>query len=157
RLGLTKTTADTSRARTELERRRLERIDLEGRAATASARLAQLLLLQPTVDLVPADPTVVPIALVPVDGPLDDLGAAGLLSGPELAESRALVEAALARWRQAKLSPLIPRLDISYFAGDFGGGRNSFMGTFNARGDGMAQATWELRGLGLGDVARAQA
>src|SRR5205085_6381143 len=78
-------------------------------------------------------------------------------SRPELAESRALVEAALARWQQARLDPLLPRLDISYLAGDFGGGINSHLGNFNGRGDGLAQATWELRNLGFGDVARSRA
>src|SRR5256885_12439330 len=46
---------------------------LEGQAAAVSARLAQLLLLQPTVDLLPADPTGVPISLIPLETPLDDL------------------------------------------------------------------------------------
>jgi outer membrane protein TolC len=154
--GLGKTPADPNRARTEIALRRQERIDLEGQAAVVSARLAQLLLLDPTVDLRPAENAVVPIALVPAGVPLDELVSTGLLNRPELAESRAFVAAALARWRQARVSPLIPRLEASYFAGDFGGGINSDFKDFNGRGDATAQAVWELRNLGVGDLARAR-
>jgi outer membrane protein TolC len=154
--GLARSTADPPRARTEVEQRKLQRIDLEGQAAVASARLAQLLLLQPTVDLRPAEATVVPITLVPVNGPLDDLVAVGLMNRPELAESRSLVAAALARWRQARVGPFIPQFQVSYLAGDFGGGLNSSMADFNARGDGTAQMMWVFHNLGAGDVLAAR-
>jgi outer membrane protein TolC len=157
RRGLGKTGADPNRARTERDLRKQERIDLEGQAATVSARLAQLLLLEPTVDLRPVESAVLPITLVPDDAPLEELIATGLLNRPELAESRALVAAAITRWRQARVGPFIPRLDVSYFAGDFGGGINSQMSHFDGRGDALVQATWTLRNFGLGDRAEAQA
>lgn len=154
--GVSRTPADVTRARTEVSLRRQERIDLEGQAAVVSARLAQLLLLQPSTDLRPADSTVVPISLVAGETPLDSLVATGLLNRPELAESRALVLAALARWRQARVGPLLPRLEITYFAGDFGGGINDDVSNFSGRGDGTAQAVWHLHNLGAGDVAEAR-
>ncbi len=110
---LGKTAADANRLRTELELRRQERIDLEGKAAVASAQLAQLLLADATADLRPTDPAIVPISLVAADTSLDDLVATGLMNRPELAESRALVAAALARWQQARTAPLLPRLDAA--------------------------------------------
>src|SRR5262249_36398097 len=119
-----------------------------------SARLAQLLLLEPTVDLRPADPTVVPIALVPADTSLDQLVALGLMNRPELAESQALVQAALVRWQQARVDPFVPRLEVGYTAGVFGGGLREEMSNFSGRGDGLAQAIWELHNLGAGDLAR---
>ncbi len=79
------------------------------------------------------------------------------MNRPELAESRSLVAASLARWRQARLGPLFPRLDVSYLAGDFGGGINDNTVEFRGRGDGLAQAIWTLRNFGLGDLARARA
>jgi outer membrane protein TolC len=154
--GFGKTPADANRARTEVEQRRVERIDLEGQAAAVSARLAQLLLLEPTVDLWPREPAVVPIALVPDDVPLDELVATGLMNRPELAEGRALIAAALARWRQARVGPLIPRLEATYTAGEFGGGINDDFGSFGGRGDGLAQALWTFHNFGAGDVARAR-
>jgi outer membrane protein TolC len=154
--GLSKSTADVNRVRAEVASLERERINLEGDAAVTSARLAQLLLLRPTVDLRPADPAVVPLTLVPTRGSLDDLIAEGLLNRPELAESRELVAAALARWRQARVGPLVPRLDAVYFGGDFGGGQNSHMGNFGGRGDGLVQVTWELHNFLAGDLARAR-
>jgi outer membrane protein TolC len=155
--GLGKTPADVTRARSEVNLRRVEAIDLQGQAAVVSARLARLLLLKPTVDLQPADPNVVPVSLVPPETCLDDLVALGLRNRPELRESQSFVEAALARWQQAKVTPFLPRLQVSYSSGLFGGGRDSDMSNFNGRGDGTAMAVWELRNLGAGDVARARA
>jgi outer membrane protein TolC len=154
--GLSRTKADVTRARTEYNLRDGERNDLEGEAATISAHLAQLLLLQPTVDLRPADPAIVPITLVPVESPLESLVAIGVRTRPEMAQGRALAGAAEAGWRQARVAPFVPRIDFSYLAGEFGGGRDSTMSNFNGRGDGTAQMTWELRNLGAGDVARAR-
>jgi outer membrane protein TolC len=151
-----KTPADITRARAEVELRREERVDLETRAAEVSARLAQLLVLRPTVDLRPTEPTLVPIVLVPSDGPLDDLVMTGLMNRPELARDRALVAAAQTRWKQARVAPFLPRLDVSYLAGEFGGGLNDETIRFGGRGDGAAQAIWELRNLGAGDVAVAR-
>ncbi|HEV3202881.1 MAG TPA: TolC family protein [Gemmataceae bacterium] len=152
--GKSKGPADLPRAQAEYEGRRAERLDLEVRAAAVSARLAQLLLLQPTVDLYPADPAVVPIVLVSSITPPDSLVDIALVNRPELARERALVTAAQARLRQARISPFLPRLELSYFAGDFGGGINENLSQFSGRGDGMAQAIWELHNLGAGDMAR---
>jgi outer membrane protein TolC len=154
--GKSKTTADANRARTEVQLRLQERIALNGQARIISARLARLLLLRPTVGLVPADPAVVPVTLVNEEGPVDELVAQGLMTRPELAESRAIVAANLARWRQARLAPLLPRVEVSYTAGLFGGGINDFVGTFGLRSDGTAQMVWELHNLGFGDRARAR-
>jgi outer membrane protein TolC len=156
RAGLSKTPADINRARTEIELRREERIDLTGQAAVVSARLARLLLLEPTVDLRPADPTVLPITLVPPELALEQMIAIGMQNRPEAAEGRALVRAAQARWRQTRVSPFFPRLDVSYAGGDFGGGLHGELGNWGARSDGQVAATWELHNFGAGDVARAR-
>jgi outer membrane protein TolC len=148
--------SDPPRARAEVALRREERIDLMDQAATISARLAQLLLLEPTVDLEPADHAVLPIVLVPLDEPLHELVALGLANRPELAEGRSLVGVAEVRLRQARLTPLIPRLSVGYSSGDFGGGINEQTILFGGRGDAWAGVTWQLQGLGLENVARTQ-
>jgi len=154
--GKSKTPADINRARTEVELRRQERIEIRGQAAVVSARLARLLLLEPTVDLRPADPKIVPVALLPDDSLIEELVATGLLNRPELAESRALVEAAVARWRQARVTPFVPRIEVTYSGGLFGGGVNEVLSNFSGRSDGLAQAVWELHNLGAGDITRAR-
>jgi outer membrane protein TolC len=156
REGFGKTTADANRARTEVEIRRQERIDLEAEAAVVSARLAQLLLLEPTVDLVPADAQVLPIELVPTDTPLDELVGVGLMNRPELAESRALVAAALSRWREERTRPLIPSVQMAYYGAQFGGGTPA-LHDYGWRDDFMVQATWELKNAGLGNLFSARA
>jgi outer membrane protein TolC len=153
RNGLGKTTADANRARAEVAALREERINLEGDTGVASARLAQLLLLDPVVDLIPADRTVVPIALVPISGPLDEFIAVALLNRPELAESRALIQAALIEWRGNKVRPLIPTLQVFFYEGSFQGG-TPVLGNTGRRDDIVAQASWELRNGGLGDWFR---
>jgi outer membrane protein TolC len=150
---LFKTGADITRARTEVALRQQERTAIRGQIRVISSRLARLLLLQPTVGILPADPALLPVVLVPEDAPVEQLVEVGVTTRPELAESRSLVAASEARLRQARLSPLLPSLQIVYQAGTFGGGQDSFLGHFNARGDGTAQAVWELRNLGLGYLA----
>jgi outer membrane protein TolC len=147
--------ADAAQVRAEVSLRRQERFDLQGDAAVASARLAQLLLLDPGVDLLPGDQTVVPIALVPATGPLDELIAVALLQRPELAEDRALIEQALARWRREKWAPLIPTLQAFYWGGSFIGG-NPELNTAGGREDFIGQVAWEFRNAGLGDLFRAR-
>jgi outer membrane protein TolC len=156
--GKSKTGADLERASTEVQLRTEERTELEIPAAEASARLAQLLLLDPTVNLRPVDRAVVPIALVPEGGTsLDEMVAVALMNRPELAESRELVAAALARWRQAGLGPLLPRLEVAYYGGTFGGGTNGTLDHYSSRGEGAAQMVWSLQGLGVGYLAHTRA
>lgn len=152
--GKSSTSADVQRARTEVQVRRQERRDLEARSAIVSAQLAQLLLLEPTVELHPLEPAVVPITLVADDIPLDELVIAGYLNRPELAENRALVQAALFSWRQARSRPLIPQIEVSYLSGGLAGGPNSYVGNYGGQGNAQALALWELRNLGIGDLAR---
>jgi outer membrane protein TolC len=155
--GVSKTRADVNRANTEVQLRLQERIILQGRVGQASARLARLLLLRPSIDLVPADSTVLPVTLVPPEKSLDELVALGLANRPELAAARASASAADVLVRQARLDPLIPRLQVDYLAGGFGGGRNDLIGNFNGRGDAIVSAVWELRNLGLGYRTEIQA
>ena len=150
---LAKTGADLPRAQTEYQLRLQERITIRGLVRVASSRLARLLLLQPTVGLVPADPSVVPITLIPEDRPLDELIGQALQNRPELAESQALIAASEVRLRQARLNPLLPQFQVTYYGADFGGGNSTILSNFAARGDGTAQAVWTLHNFGLGNVA----
>jgi len=146
-----------SRALTEVEARRTERTELLGEAAATSARLVQLLLLEPTVQLQPAAPPVVPITLIPEDSPLEKLIALGLDNRPEMRQSRFLTDAARTSWQQARVTPFVPKLSVGYTAGVFGGGRDSDMSNFSGRGDGTAMAVWELQNLGAGNMAQIRA
>ena len=154
--GLSKTTADINRARAEVDLVRNRRFQLEGAAGVASARLARLLLLRPTVRLNAADPQVVPITLVPDATKLDDLVATGLANRPEVRQNRSLVAAAMTRWKEAKLGPFIPHLQVDYVGGEFGGGVGSQMADFGASSEGEVMAYWQLHNLGAGDAVVAR-
>ncbi len=154
RAELAKTGADLNRAQAEYQLRLQERITIKGQVRVASSRLARLLLLRPTIALVPAEPTIVPVVLVPEETDADELVSTGLAMRPELAEGRSLVAAGEARLRQSKLSPLLPSINVGYNAGVFGGGQDSSVSNFNGRGDGAAGLVWDLRNLGFGNVAQ---
>ena len=154
--GLAKTPADVDRARTEVSLLRKERLDLTGQIGIASARLAQLLLLKPGVNLKPADMTIVPLILIPAETSLEELIATATTYHPELAAARQELAAMQTRVRQAKLSPLIPQFEIEYGIGGFGGGVNDQLGQFDTRSVLNATAFWELENLGFGYTARVQ-
>lgn len=154
RAGLTVTAGDINRARAEYDLRREERLQIEGDIGIVSARLAHILLLRPTVVLRPNDMKIVPITLVPFGANPDGLVTAAWANRPEVQEGRALSAAAMERVRQARLAPLMPHVDVTYFGGEFGGGVNSQMTDFGARGDGEVDLYWQLQNLGAGDVAQ---
>jgi outer membrane protein TolC len=153
--------ADHRRTLTELRsRKRAIRLAV-GQLEVASANLVRPLLLDPHILVAPVEPAEAIIRLVPDEVPLDDLICQGWQNRPELARARELVEAAMLRFKQAKLRPFVPSLALTYSGGGFGGGQNAFFGNFNTRGDFAASLFWELRGLGLSDrgnrrVAEAQ-
>jgi outer membrane protein TolC len=151
--GRNKTAADVNRALTELNLRREEGIILRGRTAAASARLAQLLLLDPAVQLTPFEAAVVPVILVPGDLTLEQLVKMGLRARPEVAAAQATVAASDTLLRQSKVSPLIPKVQADFIAGGLSGGRNDdfspFMGQYNT---GVA-LVWNLDNFGLGNAA----
>jgi len=151
--GLLKSASDVPRAETELALRKVDRQELEARAAAASARLVRLLVLDPAVTLVPADAAVVPIDLFPPETQAPQLVEVAIRARPELAAALAQIEAADLRTRQARYAPLIPRLQANYLNGGFGGGRNGAHPNLENRSDLDTQLFWELRGLGFGNVA----
>lgn len=145
--------ADTARSRTEAYRRERQHIEIQGRIRVASARLVELLLLPPRFPLLPIDPAVVPVAVVPEEMRLTNLLELAIANRPELAENRAVIAATVERWRAARLAPLLPELRLDYAAGGFGGGENEFFGAFKGRSDFAATALWQLQNFGLGNLA----
>ena len=145
--------ADHSRAKTELRHRQKEIHLASGQMLVASAKLARLLVLNPRIVFAPAEPAECIIRLIPDDVPLEDLVVQGLKHRPELANAQELVNAALVRWKQAKLRPFVPSVAVTYGGGGLGGGQNAFFGNFGPRGDALASLFWELQSLGFTDLA----
>jgi outer membrane protein TolC len=110
------------------------------------------------VQLDPVEQTMLPVHLLPPEGPPDAPVDLALRSRPEIAENRSLVQAAVSRVRQSRVSPFVPTVQAGYQAGNFTGGYTGdpagFFGTSGGREDFSAALVWELKNLGLGDIAR---
>jgi outer membrane protein TolC len=148
--------ADANRAATERQRREAFLKQVEAELLTSSARLCQLLNLDPSIRLHPTDAYVVPHPLVPDPIPVSELIALGLLRRPELAARRAAIIQALLVLDGAKALPFSPTFYIGYSAGGFGGGSNlvrPIFGGFGGRTDFDVAAYWTIQNLGIGNVA----
>jgi outer membrane protein TolC len=161
--------ADADRAATELQQREVDVVQAEGEMLAASARLAQVLDLDPAVRLQVNDAWAIPAGLVPEPIPLPELIAIALLQRPELQARQAAIRAALLELEGARVLPFSPSVVFGYSAGSFGGGSNlaaqgivqpdgsviqqSRFGNFAERQDIDAVVYWTLRNLGVGNAA----
>jgi outer membrane protein TolC len=148
--------ADANRAATQLARREADIQAAEAEVLTSSARLCELLNLDPSLRLQPTDAFVVPQPLVPDPIPVSELIALGLLNRPELAAQRAAIQAALMNMDGAKILPFSPTTIVGFSAGGFGGGSNlvrPIFGGFSGREDLDAIMYWTIQNLGVGNIA----
>jgi outer membrane protein TolC len=148
--------ADANRAATDLQRREAYLKQVESELLTSSARLCQLLNLDPSIRLHPTDAYVVPHPLVPDPIAVGELIALGLLRRPELAAQRASIIQGLLLLDETKALPFSPTILIGFSAGGFGGGSNlvrPIFGGFGGRSDFDTVAYWTIQNLGVGNVA----
>jgi len=148
--------ADADRARTEAALRRNGLLRAQERFAVASARLAEVLSVDPGCQLLPCELTVAPMELVAPGVAPCELLTAGLTHRPELRESRCLVAEACERLRREQYAPLVPSLLLGVSYGGFGGGVGGNVARFHDRADFDALAVWEVRNLGFGERAARQ-
>ncbi len=128
----------------------------EGEIAVASARLAQLLQLDPSVALrTPGEPLAI-VTVIDPDEKLDQLVGTALQFRPEMAARSSEVAAAEVRFRQEQMRPLLPTIAVGFSGGTFGGGSQLVtptFGNFAGRSDFDAVAFWTLQNLGAGNAA----
>jgi outer membrane protein TolC len=167
--------ADADRAAVELKRRDAEVSQAEGETVAASARLAQLLNLDPSARLKPIDGWVVPAPIVPDPIPLHELLAIALLQRPELAARRSEVLTALYELSLSKALPFSPNVILGFSAGGFGGGSDLVarpggfvsgdgarinaprFSSLEGRTDFDVIVFWTFRNLGVGNLALCRA
>lgn len=145
--------ADADRLQTEVQLVESRLLGTQERKAIASARLAQQISLQSRQTINPAEPVLMPLELANAD--LDEaiLISTGLSSRPELAESQALVAAAISQHDRQRVAPFVPSVLLGFSSGGFGGGIGQTINNVNGRYDLDAAMTWEIRNLGLGEQA----
>jgi outer membrane protein TolC len=145
--------SDADRASTEYSIRRENVFVAQEAVRVASARLAEVLRLDPRLNLTPLDPAVVQMKFVKEESPDGELISLALNHRPELAEARFLVGVATERLRREQYAPLLPSVLIGTSYGDFGGGIGGAVDNSGGRLETDAIAFWQLRNLGLGDRA----
>jgi outer membrane protein TolC len=122
----------------------------------SSARLCQVINVDPSIRLHPTDAWVVPAPIVPDPMPVAELIALGLLQRPELAERRAAIRGAFLSLEGARVLPFSPTILVGFSAGGFGGGSNlvsPVFGGFGGRTDLDVLAYWTIQNMGVGNVA----
>lgn len=123
-------------------------VKVEQQANAAATKLAYLLGFDSTcVELVPVDPGLLPFDLVKADGPVCDLVALALDSGPGIKELERLLAIVIGGIEKMK-SPvmMLPTIEVRMADGGFGAGPGGGM-TWDNRYDLNFQARWNLNGL----------
>jgi outer membrane protein TolC len=174
--------AEVERVRIEVLRRREEKAAVLREFRAAMAELARLVRLDPQVPLWPAEDFRFPMPLPGAAwtaAPLEELVRVALSNRPELAESQALIRAAVERVRTAKYRPFMPNVVLAYNWGDFGGGPDTnpniitpatktspakvtaqpgfaasgSINRFDPRTDFDVALVWKFQNMGFGDIA----
>ncbi len=145
---------DMLRARVQAQRNRMTLRQAMEQQRVAAARLAQVLHLDPAIELVPQASDLAPLTLMETNPALDSLVAQALASRPELKEGAARASAAHERKNGATYGPLIPTLGAQGFWGGLGGGHDNEPGNFGGEQDYLVGATWRIGPGGLFDFTR---
>jgi len=122
-----------------------------------AARLAQVLHLDPSVELVPIDSDLVPLSLIETNAALDALVQQSLVQRPELKQNEALLRASQNAKQGATYGPLIPTIGGQAYFGGLGGGRSGIGDTFGAQQDYAIGVSWRVGPGGLFDFTRTRA
>ena len=125
-------------------------------ARIAAARLAELLKLDPTVELTPATAELIPTTLVPATTDLGALVARALAARPELTQADARLAALREQHNGARNAPLIPVVSASANIGGLGGdtGLRSWSRGFDNSNDYGVGLSWRIGPGGLFDRSR---
>lgn len=147
---------DANRARTEAYLMHAEVQSAEERIALASARLCELLNLDPSIRLRTIGGPIAGVELIDPTLDLRSLIQMAERRRPELAAASATIAANRLRVRQERTRPLFPMIMLGYSAGSYGAGNPRFpplIGHFGGRSDFDALAVWSLNNMGVGNMA----
>ncbi len=124
--------------------------------AVTAARLANRLNLDPSVRLEPIGGPLVPLNLIPVDTPQQELLQVALRQRPDIGARSAAISEAEAHYKQEIGRPMLPTLWLGFSGGAFGGGSNltpPLVGNFAGRSDFDVRVYWTLLNFGAGNLA----
>ncbi len=149
-------TGDLARARGARERAELATVRLRTEQRIAAARLAELLRLDPAVDLTPLESDLAPLQLVDSTGEIGPLISRALAARPELDEAGARLQSARTARKGATYGPLIPTLGVQASLGGLGGGPagSSLTRDFDSSADYAIGLSWRVGPGGIFDRNR---
>ena len=145
---------DELRATAQITRLELRLSQAKERRRHEGTRLAQLLALRPTIELLPVDDRPLPLQFTKRDLTLDEHVQSALAKRPELAGLAALTSAAQHADDGASYAPLYPILDAQYFAGGQGGSMSSSRAGFANSAVTSVSLGWKIGAGGLFDTSR---
>jgi outer membrane protein TolC len=145
---------DALRVRVQKARNQLALRQAIEQQRVAAARLAQVLRLDPMVELVPSDSDLAPLTLIETNTALDYIVQETLHSRPELKQNQALLASAKDTQTGAKYGPLIPTLGAQAFLGGLGGGHSGVSDSFGDSEDYLLSLSWRIGPGGLFDSSR---
>jgi outer membrane protein TolC len=148
--------ADAERAKSEWGYRRADVQKSEEELGVTAARLANRLNLDPSVRLHAAGGPLVPLDLVALDTPPEDLIQVAIQNRPDLAARTAEIGEAEAHKDQEIARPFLPIVWLGFSGGVFGGGSNlnpPLVAHFGGRTDFDVRVYWTLLNLGAGNLA----
>jgi outer membrane protein TolC len=148
---------DQLRVQVQLQRGRLALRESLERQRIAAARLAEVLRLDPSVDLVPQENDLAPIALFGTNAAMSPLVRQALATREELKQNHALVAAARETRNGFSVGPMIPAVGAQAFFGGLGGGRRGVGDSFGGQEDYLVGLSWRFGPGGLFDWTRVRA
>lgn len=147
---------DAARVRAARERSELTLVRAQVDQRIAAARLAEVLRLDPAVELTPVDSDLAPLSIAKPDDELGPLISRALGARPEIDEAAARLEAARLNRRAATRGPLIPTIGAQASIGGLGGGTGttSIGHDFDMSNDYSLGVSWRVGPGGLFDRNR---
>ena len=120
----------------------------------SAARLAQVLHLDPAVELIAEDSELAPLQLIQTNAALDSLVKQSFIARPELKQSQSILAANRETKKGASYGPLIPTVGAQGFFGGLGGGRSGVPDSFGPQEDYLLGVSWRVGPGGLFDFTR---
>jgi outer membrane protein TolC len=148
---------DALRVKVQQQRDEIVLRRAEENVRLASAKLVQILHLDPAIELMPRDASVVPLSIVSTKEPLGNLVSQALAARPETRQSAAFLSAAQYAKSSAIYGPLIPSVGGQAFFGGLGGGMDNQTGHFGESEDYVALLSWRVGPGGLFDFGNIHA
>ena len=148
---------DALRVKVQRQRDKIALQQAEEKVRLAAARLAQILHLDPVVELRPHESQLLPLSLISAMMPAGTLVEQAMAARPEAKENAALVVAARVAKNGAVYGPLIPSLGGQAFIGGLGGGKDSQTGNFGESEEYVGLLNWRIGPGGLFDFGEIHA